>query len=163
MVEPPFATGKPVVNTEFGMGTYQGAEKKGLALSLGGMVDGKRLFAHSLPLVGRFVRPRLTGVFVRDEELQARELAETLAILDATGVDGAFVGTFLSAINPYDEDPRYDLDMAASTLVKTLAGGRRGNTYPDMTWEPKESFRAVADYYGRTLAADLGPQMASAK
>jgi hypothetical protein len=25
--------------------------------------------------------------------------------------------------------------------------GRHGTTYPDMTWEPKESFKAVADYY----------------
>ena len=25
--------------------------------------------------------------------------------------------------------------------------GKRGRTYPDMTWEPKESFRAVADYF----------------
>jgi len=25
--------------------------------------------------------------------------------------------------------------------------GKRGSTYPDMPWEPKESFKAVADYY----------------
>jgi hypothetical protein len=25
--------------------------------------------------------------------------------------------------------------------------GKRGTTYPDMPWEPKESFRAVANYY----------------
>jgi hypothetical protein len=24
---------------------------------------------------------------------------------------------------------------------------RSGTTYPDMLWEPKESFRAVADFY----------------
>jgi hypothetical protein len=44
------------------------------------------------------------------------------------------------------EDPRYDLDMSALSLVKTYAG-RHGTTYPDMPWEPKEAFRAVADYY----------------
>jgi hypothetical protein len=27
--------------------------------------------------------------------------------------------------------------------------GRHGTTYPDMPWEPKESFRAVAEYYGK--------------
>ena len=27
-------------------------------------------------------------------------------------------------------------------------GGKRGTTYPDRTWEPKASFRAVATYYG---------------
>ena len=25
--------------------------------------------------------------------------------------------------------------------------GKHGDTYPDMTWEPKESFRAVARFY----------------
>ncbi len=148
MLEPLFATGKPVVNTEFGMGTYVGADEKGMLANLGGMVDVKRLFAHALPLVGRLVRPRLNGRYVRDEELQARALTETLAILDGAGVDGAFVATFLHTINPYDEDPLYDLDMSASTLVKTFTGGKHGTTYPDMTWEPKASFRAVAAYYG---------------
>jgi len=33
------------------------------------------------------------------------------------------------------------------SLVKYFEGGRRGTTYPDMPWEPKESFRAVAEYY----------------
>jgi hypothetical protein len=37
--------------------------------------------------------------------------------------------------------------MASTRLVKYYEGGRRGSTYPDMTWEPKESFKAVADYY----------------
>jgi hypothetical protein len=25
--------------------------------------------------------------------------------------------------------------------------GRHGDTYPDMPWEPKEAFAALADYY----------------
>jgi len=41
--------------------------------------------------------------------------------------------------------------MSALSLVKTYAGGH-GTTHPDMPWEPKESFRAVAAYYAR--AAD---------
>ena len=36
-------------------------------------------------------------------------------------------------------------------LVKTYASGHR-TTYPDMTWEPKEAFRAVADYYAKESA-----------
>ncbi len=42
------------------------------------------------------------------------------------------------------------LDLAPEVLAK-FAGevGTPGNTYPDMPWEPKASFRAVADYYGR--------------
>jgi hypothetical protein len=37
--------------------------------------------------------------------------------------------------------------MSALSLVKTYAHGH-GTTYPDMSWEPKAAFHAVADYYG---------------
>ena len=42
------------------------------------------------------------------------------------------------------------LDLAPEVLAKLIGGevGRHGDTYPDMPWEPKESFKAVADYYG---------------
>jgi len=99
-------------------------------------------------LLGRFVRPRLKGEYVRDEAFQARELIETLGILDAAGVDGAFVFTFLTQIFPYDDNPRYDLDMGSSSLVKSY-DGKHGTTYPDMPWEPKESFKAVAEYFAK--------------
>jgi len=36
--------------------------------------------------------------------------------------------------------------MGGFGLVKSYAG-QHGTTYPDMPWEPKESFRAVADYF----------------
>ncbi len=144
MLQPLFDQGKPVVVTEFGMRSYRGAETSG---TLGfGVVDHRSVLLHQLPLVGRFVRPRLKGAHVRDEALQAREITETLGILETAGVDGAFVCTFVEPIAPFSEDPRYDLDMSALSLVKSYVG-RRGTTYPDMTWEPKESFRAIADYY----------------
>jgi hypothetical protein len=79
MLEPLLARGKPVVVTEFGMRTYQGAASDG---TLGfGVADPKRVGLHQLPLVGRFVRERLNGDYVRDEAMQARALTETLAIL----------------------------------------------------------------------------------
>jgi hypothetical protein len=37
--------------------------------------------------------------------------------------------------------------MSSLSLVKTYPAGH-GATYPDMAWEPKESFRAVAGFYG---------------
>jgi hypothetical protein len=89
---------------------------------------------------------RLNGDYVRDEPMQARELAETLALLDTAGVDGAFVNEFITAENPTSDNPRYDLDMNAFGLVKTYRHGT-GTTYPDMTWEPKQSFAAVAACY----------------
>jgi hypothetical protein len=145
MLRPLFAHGKPVVITEFGMRTYDGADTSG-ALGFG-IVDTRSQFLHAQPLLGRLVRARLKkGNWRRDEDLQARELAETLAILDAEGVDGAFVEEFVTPINPYSDTAAHDLDMSALSLVKTYDGAH-GVTYPDMTWEPKKSFRAVADFY----------------
>jgi hypothetical protein len=152
-LKPFFAHGKPVVNAEFGHSPYQGDAADFLGF---GVADNRSLFLHQLPLVGRCVRPRLKkGHHIRDEAWQAREITKTLTLLDAAGVDGAFVWTFADPRWTYSEDPRYDLDMSAASLVKTYAG-RPGTTYPDMTWEPKEAFRAVADFYAerRTEADD---------
>jgi hypothetical protein len=141
MLQPLLALGKPVINTEFGMRTYRGAESDG-ALGFG-VADQMRVVLHYLL---PFVRERLKGDYIRDEAMQARELIETLTALDAAGVDGAFVGEFVSARATFSEQPRYDLDMNAFALVKTYRHAK-GTTYPDMNWEPKQSFRAVADYY----------------
>jgi hypothetical protein len=147
MLEPFLALGKPVVVTEFGMRTYQGAASEGGALGFG-ILDLRRVALHQLPVVGRFVRERLNGDYVRDEAMQARELTEVLAILDAAGVDGAFVAEFVTAGATTSDEPRYDLDMNAFSLVKRYRRGK-GVTYPDMKWEPKQSFSAVADFYSR--------------
>jgi hypothetical protein len=128
---------KPVIIGEFGCCTYQGAEDAG---GMGwAIVD-----SDSRPL-------QLNGEYVRDEELQARELTDVLGVLDSVGVDGAFVFTFVSPTLPYNEDPKYDLDMPSYSLVKSYAD-KHGTTYPDMSWEPKKSFKAVADYYAKQEA-----------
>ncbi len=153
MLKPSFTHDKPVVITEFGYGTCQGGLGSEGFLSTSGLggdiIDLKSQFLHQIPLLGRLVRPRTKGKHVRDEEWQARKLVENLRVLDDAGVDGAFVFQFISQITPYSDDPRYDLDMASSSLVKYFDDGTHGETYPDMPWEPKESFRAVADYYGK--------------
>jgi hypothetical protein len=154
MLEPSFKHGKPVVVTEFGYATTRGGiGDGGLLMSTAGLEKGiineySQYFHYKLPVLGRLVRPSLNGNHVRDEAWQAKELVETLEILDAAKVDGAFISTFLSQITPYSDSPKHDLDMASSSLVKYYEGGRKGTTYPDMPWEPKESFRAVAAYYG---------------
>jgi hypothetical protein len=144
------AHGKPVVVTEFGMRTYEGADRDG---NLGaGITDWLTVALHQIPLAGRLVRPRLAqGVHVRDEELQARRIVEDLAILESAGVDGAFVCTFVEPLSTYSPDSRHDLDMGALSLVRTYATGH-GTTYPDMPWEPKESFHAVAGFYGQAVS-----------
>ncbi len=39
-----------------------------------------------------------------------------------------------------------DLDMTVTSLVKTYARGH-GTSYPDLPWEPKQAFGAVASFY----------------
>jgi len=144
MLKPLVALGKPVAVMEFGCCTYQGAElNTGRAFDI---VDIKSLIMHRIPLLGRFVQARLKGDYVRDETLQAREIVESLQAFDSVGVESGFVFTFVHPQNPYNENPRNDLDMASYSLVKFYEG-KHGVTYPDMTWEPKEAFKAVADYY----------------
>ena len=144
MLQPSLDTGKPVVVTEFGMRTYVGADTSG---TLGfGIVHIPSMVLHELPIVGRFVQTRLKGTPVRDEDLQAREIVETLKILDVAGVTGAFVHTFVDYQAPTNPVPKYDLDISSMSLVKLLKNGRSA-AYPDLPWEPKEAFRAVADYY----------------
>ncbi|HEX6551971.1 MAG TPA: abortive infection protein [Ktedonobacteraceae bacterium] len=131
-----FAHNKPVIIGEFGCCTYQGAEDAG--------GRGWAIVDPDNPL-------QLNGDYVRDEGVQARELTDVLSILDDIGVDGAFVFTFVTPTFPYHEDPKYDLDMASYSLVKSYAD-KHGVTYPDMPWEPKESFKAVAEYYANHQA-----------
>lgn len=133
--------GKPVVNTEFGCCTFRGAER------LGGrgwdVVDW-----NAWP-------PRLKGNYVYDQVSQASELATLLEMNDRAGVYGTFVFTFVDsgAGLPSGKEAealrliQFDPDLVRYSLVKSYPDRRRGTSFPDMPWEPKESFRTVADYY----------------
>jgi hypothetical protein len=145
MLQPYLATGKPVVVTEFGMRTFRGAESSG-ALGFG-VTDTTRLYLHTRPVIGRFFRSRLKGTFERDEAMQARELGETLVELESAGVAGALLSTFATPEALYNDDPRFDLDMDSMSIVKSLPKRRRGTVYPEMPWEPKESFAVVARHF----------------
>ena len=181
------AFGKPVIVGEFGCCTFRGADllgANGFMITFGmmeGLLGPNQKFPKMF-LDMAHVPPRADGHYIRDEGLQARELVDQLGVLDAAGVEGAFVQTFVVPNSPYRPDPRYDADMANFSLVKSfpeaetaeefrrqaihvaremmgvdldphvLDGfsgpmGEHGATYPDLPWEPKESFRAVARYY----------------
>jgi hypothetical protein len=128
------AQGKPVAITEFGCTTHRGAaDKGGRGDTIVEWNDGGR------PI-------RLNGDYTRDEDEQAAYLRELLDIFNAEGVDSAFVNTFARYDLPHRSDPREDFDMASYGVVKVLEG-RLGHTYPDMAWEPKAAFTALADYY----------------
>lgn len=181
--------GKPVEIGEFGCCTYQGAEKlggMGWVIMFGMMIDYLGPKANLPKRILDFIRipTRVDGHYFRDESLQAHELTDQLGVLDASGVDGAFIFTFVSPMSHYNDDPRFDSDMPSYSLVKsyperegldellkrlskqgkeifgvdipsedlekfTTNVGRHGLTYPDMIWEPKQSFRAVAEYYSK--------------
>ena len=71
-------------------------------------------------------------------------------VLGETGMDrvGAFAFTFVMPKYSYSDDSLFDLDTASYGLVKSYTD-RKGTAYPEVTWEPKLSFRALADYYAR--------------
>ncbi|WP_433291553.1 hypothetical protein ACQP2F_25750 [Actinoplanes sp. CA-030573] len=130
---------KPLAITGFGTAAYRGAGDRG-----GRVLE---VVEHD-PETN--VPVRLDGVYERDEAGQAAYLDELLEIFETEGVDSAFVFLFALAGYPHrpDGDPRDDLDRAGLGIVKILEG-RRGRTYPDMEWEPKAAFAAVARRYRR--------------
>ncbi|HEX6355257.1 hypothetical protein [Actinophytocola sp.] len=129
------AQGKPVAITGFGTATWQGA----------GDVAPRSMEIVEYDNTGHPVG--LKGDYLRDEAGQATYLRELLEIFDAEGVDSAFVYLFALDNFPHrPDDPRRDLDLASLGIVKVLED-RNGDTYPDMAWEPKAAFTALADYY----------------
>ncbi|WP_256975141.1 hypothetical protein [Streptomyces sp. CS159] len=130
---------KPLAVTGFGTAAYVGAGDRG-----GRVLEVVEYDPQTKDPV------RLDGVYERDEPGQAAYLSELLEIFETEGVDSAFVFLFALAGYPHrpDGDPRDDLDRAGLGIVKLLEG-RRGRTYPDLDWEPKAAFAAVAERYGR--------------
>jgi hypothetical protein len=126
------AQGKPVAITEFGCTTQRGAADLG-ARNLGIVDRDSAGVAH------------LKGEYVRDEAEQAAYLRESLDIFTTAGVDSAFWTIFTDDSLPHREDPREDLDLASFGVVKVLEG-RHGATYPNLPWEPKAAFTALAAY-----------------
>ncbi|QKW38313.1 hypothetical protein HUT06_33465 [Actinomadura sp. NAK00032] len=131
------AQGKPVAITEFGSSCFRGAGDVG---------------ARGLEIVeydeDTGAPVRLNGEYARDEAGQAAYLSELLDVFEAEGVDSAFVFIFALYDHPHRPggDPRDDLDLASYGIVKVLENGH-GTTYPDMPWEPKTAFTAVAAHY----------------
>ncbi|HEY6737807.1 MAG TPA: hypothetical protein VI076_03085 [Actinopolymorphaceae bacterium] len=131
------AGGKPVAITGFGTATWRGAGEVA--------PRSMEVLEHDKD-TGAPVR--LTGEYERDEAGQAAYLRELLEIFESEGVDSTFVYLFALDSLPHrpDGDPRDDLDLASLGVVKVLEG-RNGVAYPDMPWEPKDAFAAVAAHY----------------
>jgi hypothetical protein len=118
------AKGKPVIITEFGCCTYQGAENKG--------PSGYSVLDWST------TPPSFKVKCIRDEKVQADYLIDLLNTYDHEKVTGAFIFDFYSQIHTYSSDPDKDYDMASFGITKSIGNHQ---------WEAKESFYRVADYY----------------
>ena len=128
--------GKPLCMMEFGCCTYRGAEDKG---AMGwAIVDWKK------------DKPELKGDYIRDEDVQAEYLVDTLKLLEGEDVYAAFPFTFVTYNYPHNADPRYDLDIASYGIVKAVCnGGHKG-----LNWLPKKAFYVLAAYYNTTSDAE---------
>lgn len=129
---------KPLVVTEFGCSTFEGAGQYG--------AGGFQIVDYTtLP-------PSIPEQFVRSEREQAREIVELLSIFEQEGISGAFVYNFLSQFDAYSDDPRRDLDTASHAIVKTMPG----KADEPLTWEPKAAFHAIAEVYRDQAAREDG-------
>lgn len=130
---------KPVAITGFGSATWRGA---------GDMAPRSMEIIENDPTTGAPVR--LNGIYERDETGQADYIIDLLEIFDSEGVDSAFVFLFALDNLPHrpESDPREDLDLASLSIVKVL-DGHKGTAFPQMPWEPKVAFTAVAEFYAR--------------
>lgn len=125
--------GKPVIITEFGCCTYEGAEDAG-----GSGYD--IIDWETEP-------PQLNGEYVRSELTQAATIGSLLDLYETEGVHGAFVYTFVEPGQTWSPDPRYDLDMASFGVVKILPEDTGRGYDTTGSWEPKAAFWETADQY----------------
>ncbi|GII94403.1 hypothetical protein [Sinosporangium siamense] len=120
--------GKPVVVVEFGCGAFEGTVDLG--------PSSHTIIDHSGPV------PVIGGSHVRDEQVQARQIAELIGVYEREKIQGAYVFEFIEPWHPHSPDPRHDLDMAGYSIVKVTP---HGDAY---TWEPKAAFHEIARLYG---------------
>jgi hypothetical protein len=128
---------KPVLVTEFGCCAHRGAAGLG--------ASGYDIFDH------RTDPPAIAADVVRDEQVQADYLTESIDTLASVGVHGAFVFAFSEPMLIHTADPATDADMGGFGIVKVTRPAAPG---PDAgeQWAPKTAFHAVARRY-EALAA----------
>ena len=122
--------GKPVVITEFGCASFDGAERLG----------GGGWTIVDFDAVPPVVRPG----HVRNEAVQAALIGDLLDLYARESVHGAYVFDFMQASFPHTDDPATDLDMATYGLVKVHPIGSRDTS---VRWDRKASFDVVAARY----------------
>jgi hypothetical protein len=119
-----FSKQKPVIITEFGCCSYDGADKKGPA---GYFVLNTAVYP-----------PVFNEPCIRNEQVQADYLTDLLKTYDDFSVEGTFVFDFQTPKTLHNTDPDKDYDMVSFGVTKTIEDG---------SWQPKRSYYAVAEYY----------------
>ncbi|MDF3820883.1 hypothetical protein P3G55_13285 [Leptospira sp. 96542] len=133
--------GKPVIITEFGCCTFEGAER------LGG--GGWLVVDHSK------IPPEIKEGYKRNEKVQAEHLAELLDLYYKENIHGCFIFDFLESGNVYNpENPKFDLDMASYGIVKALPPSSKDRLH----WEKKLAFQTVAERYQSFSLGSLHPK-----
>ncbi|WP_152360666.1 abortive infection protein [Microlunatus speluncae] len=128
-------TGRPVLITEFGCCTYQGAAERG--------AGGFSVIDYGTD------PPTMPAQLVRSERVQADYLDESLDIFTEAGVHGTFVFGFSEPSLPTSADPIHDLDQGSFGIVKVLPPGDRPE---GERWQRKEAFGTLARRYGAAAA-----------
>ncbi|MEU1331298.1 abortive phage infection protein [Streptomyces sp. NPDC005865] len=129
--------GKPVAVTECGSCTYENAPRDG-GMGWHDAVD----YTKEPPEIAPGLR--------RSERTQAAYLLDLFDVFESMNLHAALVYQFVTPDAPHrPDDPRHDLDLASYSLTKTV-WKRPDDPAAGWHWEPKESFRALADHFERT-------------
>lgn len=129
--------GKPVAVTECGSCTYENAPRDG-GMGWHDAVD----YTKEPPEIAPGLR--------RSERAQAAYLLDLFDVFESMNLHAALVYQFVTQDAPHrPDDPRHDLDLASYSLTKTI-WKRPDDPATGWHWEPKESFRALADHFERT-------------
>lgn len=134
------AGNKPVLVTEFGCCAYRGGAERG--------ASGYDIFNHQTD------PPSITADVIRDEQVQADYLTESINTLAKAGVRGTFVFAFSEPMHLHTTDPRTDADLASFGIVKITHTAGAGPDDAEQ-WLPKAAFHALAQQY-TALAGPVG-------
>jgi membrane protease YdiL (CAAX protease family) len=134
--------GKPVLVTEFGCCSYEGARDRG--------GSGSDILDWSDP-----EDRRVRGGHVRDERVQADLISDLLDVFETEGVHGAFVCMFIEGDCRYSPDPTRDQDMAGFGIVRPPPL-ESGLSPDDGHWEPKLAFHTLAARYAEEVPGRAG-------
>ncbi len=125
--------GKPVIITEFGCCCYEGAEEAG-PMGYNIINYDTDPFHVMFPLE-------------RDESIQQRYIFDTLKILEAEKIQGAFIFELINEFYVHYPDPHFDLDLASFGLLKTLP--RPDQNSPRPSPENKLACATLTEYFAR--------------